>query len=89
MRPSNLVLKMALSLLWGYLFAIYTATTDHHGPRYVILLMDIFNNRHTGPLSDTLDPTNLFSTHQATVIFQKTEIRIRLLLKIFQWYQLL
>lgn len=69
MTPSKLVLKMALRLLWGYRFAMSTATIDHHGPRYVILLMVIFNDLHTGPLSHTLDPTNLFSTHQATVIF--------------------
>lgn len=70
-----LVLKMALGILCSYLFAISTATTDHCGPRYVILVMDIFNSLHTRPLSDTLDPINLFTTHQATVIFKRAEIR--------------
>ena len=47
---------------------------DHHGPRCIILLLDIFNILHAEPLSAALDPTNLFSTHQATVIFQEKVI---------------
>lgn len=64
---------MALGICQGYIFAISTANTDNHSMGYVTLLMDIFNILHNGPLSAIFDPSDLFSTHQAIVIFQKVQ----------------